>query len=193
MKEMMTLTKSNSLRIATIVVFATAAIITLAAYQKHQPYQDIPIDTLSRLRLGRDNLDKDTSSKSKQAKYNDLLTRAAEVARLSLNSQRLAQCPDLPAYSQLTRLNHAKTSTTARGIEKYVLELTFDEGAVISAIAHRLANATDMSADTNEQFVLMSSVPGPCDRHAADQLAISYAGLIVHALLEIGSFDSPCS
>ena len=164
---MMTLTKSNSLRIAAIVVFATAAIITLAAFQKHQ----LP------------------NSKSTQAKYGDLLTRAAEVARLSLNSQRLAQCPDLPTYSQLTRLNHAKTSTTARGIEKIVLELTFDGGAVIRAIAHRLANATDMSADTNEQFVLMSSVPGPCDRHAADQLAISYAGLIVHALLEIGSIE----
>jgi hypothetical protein len=97
----------------------------------------------------------------------------------------------LPAYSQLTRLNHAKTSTTGRGIEKYVLELTFDGGAVIRAIAHRLANATGMFVeDTNEQFVLMSSAPD--HRHAANQLAISYAGLIVHALLEIvRSLESP--
>jgi membrane-bound lytic murein transglycosylase B len=125
-------------------------------------------------RLSCDHLDKATSSKSKPAKYDDLLTRAAEATRLSLNSRHLAQCPDLPASTQL---NHAKTSATARGIEKNVLELTFDGSAVISAIIHRLANATDMPAeDTNEQFVLMSSVPGPCDQHAADQLAISYAG-----------------
>ena len=176
----------NSIRIAALVVFATAALITLAAYHKRQPQQNIDgIDTPSRLRKGSENRHQDSAYLSipkMKAPHNfsvdsQVVTRAAEAVRLALNSQRHLQCPDIPAYSQLTRVDHVKGSVSARGIEKYVLELTFDHSAPLHAIVRRNASKPDQPSDDSDRFSLVSSVPGPCDREHTDLLAVSYTGL----------------
>lgn len=188
MKSPLQINVTNSLRIAGLVVFATAALITLTAHHNQQS-QDSSANTAAVPDRQRKSTEHSSESResSDRPSYNQrsnnftvdstVVTQAAEAVRLSINSHRRKHCPDVTAFAQLTRVNHAKGSESSSGTEVYRLELTFDGAAAVFAVVRRDSNTTAKLNDDEKTFVVKSSVPAPCDRHASDQLAISFAGV----------------
>ena len=169
-----TFSTSNSLRLAISVAFAAAALITFAAYSNdssgtahdNSSQENPAIYTLTNTRspainnANRRNLTLDTG----------LMHRAAEAVRLSLNSERLRQCSSVPAYRAVDDIKYAKRDYKAHGIDRYSMEIVFDDAAAVFVSVERAWNLTA------ERFVVTSSVPSPCDSDLSEQLAVSMTG-----------------
>jgi hypothetical protein len=161
---------TRAIRTAVLAAFAAAALVTLAVYHKgqFQGSSNIASDGLANHRRISD---------SHNSTLDILLAdQAAELVRFSLNSQRSTQCPHVPLYSQATQVVHVKTASIDGGVDKYDLELVFDGKSVFFAVLE--SNTTNKQIDTNElKLKLISCIPGPCDLHESDQLAVSSSGL----------------
>ena len=163
-----TFSTSNSLRLAISVAFAAAALITFAAYYSNDStaHENPAIHTLTNTRppainnANRRNLTLDT----------ELMHRAAEAVRLTLNSERLRQCSSMPAYHPVNDIKYAKRDYKARGIDRYSMEIVFDDAAAVFVSVERAWNLTA------ERFVVTSSVPSPCESDLSEQLAVSMTG-----------------
>ena len=149
----------NSLRIAAMAVFAAAALITFASY--HHGSSDIKSEKF-KMNTSIDIMHRHR----KLAVDNNTMQRAAEAVRASLNELRSIKCSSVAPYIAVANITYAKSDTSVHGIDRYIMELVFDGHADVFVLVERTA----------ETFLLISSIPGPCDLDLSKQLAVSRRG-----------------
>ena len=112
--------------------------------------------------------------------------RAAEALRFSFNSQRRLKCPARKEIVQPGKIQYAKRGIVVDGNGQYKMEVTFGSEAVLARISHLPKNkqltdpasqsALDDPTNLDGRFVVLSSVPEPCENGIAEQLAVSATG-----------------
>ncbi len=114
--------------------------------------------------------------------------RAAEALRLSINADRLANCPAMKPYEEAGRIAYAKRGIATDGKSQYRMEVVFGNDVVHARIGHLPKSdqmidpssqlALNDSENLNGRFALLSSTPKPCDSAIGEQLAVSAEGAL---------------
>ncbi len=104
--------------------------------------------------------------------------QAEKFLRQTFNARRLINCSSIPPYVRAGGIQIAKKSIDVSGKALYSLEIVFEQKTVLANIS---ILPGDNDSQGSPQFKLISSVPGPCEIAAQDQLAVSNYG-------EVGSF-----
>ena len=171
-----TFSTNNSLRIAVLLVFAAAALITFAAYhQDHSksPKQESPATLRGKSANKKTSVLKITATTRESLEIDeDTLHRAAEAIRRSLNVQRHLQCPHVAPYNSIGDIKSARRQKRVTKLDRYAMEVSFNDVTAVFVLVERNWSLNE-TADT---FILISSVPGPCDHNLSEQLAVSKTG-----------------
>jgi hypothetical protein len=114
------------------------------------------------------------------------VARAAEALRLSINSDRLGNCPAMKAYEEPGRIVYAKRGLASDGRSQYRIEVVFGNDVVHARVAHlpRSEQTIDPASqlalndaeNLNGRFALVSITPKACDSAVGEQLAVSAEG-----------------
>jgi hypothetical protein len=125
--------------------------------------------------------------------------QAAEALRINFNAERVAKCPAMRSYDEPGTVKYAKHGIAEDGKSQYRLEVVFGNDVVFARIAHlprsdQLVDPTMQAqlGDTdnlNGRFLLVSSVPAPCEDGVPEQLAVSAEG---ESLSVVRICGNPC-
>ena len=169
----MLLPKTNVFRITALAVFAAVMLFMFvedyggSSEKASRNLKNISPDLIRDLETHHN-----IANLTKLALEGKLVQRAVDAVRASLNSQRLQQCPTVTLFRTSYVTYSKKRGVRLKNTHQYFMEITFDEVAVFFAVIERTWNASD---DT-DKFVLISSVPGPCELEFDQQLAVSMKG-----------------
>ena len=169
----MLLHTTNAFRITALVVFAAVMLFLFAVhYGGSSQNASGNLKNISPYLIRDLETHHNIANLTKLALEDKLAQRAVDAVRASLNSQRLQQCPTVTPFSTSYVTYLKKRGVRLKNTQQYFIEITFDDVAVFFAVIERTWNA---SGDT-EKFVLISSVPGPCELEFDQQLAVSMKG-----------------
>jgi hypothetical protein len=98
-----------------------------------------------------------------------LILQAEKALRTAFNIERNKSCASKNLSDVQGEILYARKATALNGTVLYTLEINFGDAVVFARVA-LLPNTGD------NQFQLISSIPGPCDVGPLDQLAVSALG-----------------
>ena len=96
---------------------------------------------------------------------------AEKFLRQAFNIKRQATCASIKSYDAPGSVQFAKISTGKGGAVRYRLEVVYGNETVFARIASKGAAINT--------FVLVSSIPSPCDGGLEGQPAVSFAGVLL--------------
>ena len=97
--------------------------------------------------------------------------RASETIRIFFNSYRQNNCHNLSLFDQIGIISYVKRSRQPNETYQYRMEVTYKD-VVVFGVLDYFPNVLHLP----DQFVIRSSIPGPCDQEVLDRLATSFSG-----------------